>query len=110
MAKSAQTTTIVTPARRLFLNLGHFCDHLFLPIFPVVVLALEREWQRPFEELIWPLTVGLIGFAGATIPAGWLGDRWSRDGMLAIFFLGIGASSILTGMMDEPLGLAGCWG
>ena len=106
MAVSSHTTDTVTPARRLFLNAGHFCDHLFLPIYPVAVLALEREWQQPFEELIWPMTVGLIGFAGATIPAGWLGDRWSRDGMLAIFFLGIGASSILTGFMDGTLGLA----
>lgn len=106
MALSSHTTTTVTPARRLFLNIGHFCDHLFLPIFPIVVLALERQWGQPFETLIWPLTVGLIGFAGATIPAGWLGDRWSRDGMLAIFFLGIGASSVLTGFMDSPVGLA----
>ena len=106
MRISAHTTTQVTPSRRLFLNLGHFCDHLFLPIYPVVVLALERSWQRPFEDLIWPLTVGLIAFAGATIPAGWLGDRWSRDGMLAIFFLGIGGASIGTGCMDGPWGIA----
>lgn len=106
MAFTSRSTTTVTPARRLFLNIGHFCDHLFLPIFPVVVLALEAEWGRPFETLIWPLTVGMIGFAGGTIPAGWLGDRWSRDGMLTIFFLGIGASSVLTGFMDGPIGLA----
>lgn len=106
MTFASRTTTIVTPARRLFLNIGHFCDHLFLPIFPVVVLALEKQWGQPFETLIWPLTVGLIGFAGATIPAGWLGDRWSRDGMLAIFFLGIGGSAVLTGFMNGPIGLA----
>src|SRR3546814_20308334 len=39
--------------------------------------------------------------AGA-LPSGWLGDRWSRNGMIAIFFIGIGAASIVTGFASTP--------
>ena len=38
----------------------------------------------------------------AALPAGWLGDRWSQVGMIVIFFLGIGAGAIVTGLADGP--------
>jgi len=40
------------------------------------------------------------------ILAGWIADRWSREGMMVIFFIGIGASSILVGMADNPYQIA----
>ena len=49
---------------------------------------------------------GFIAFAAGTLPAGWLGDRWSRPAMLAIFFVGIGAAAILTGFARTPFELA----
>ena len=41
-----------TSERRLalYLNLGHTLDHLFMLIFPTVVLALGREWNRPYSR------------------------------------------------------------
>src|SRR5204862_5943432 len=35
-----------------FINLGHFVDHLAMLVFPTVVLALAREWLRPYSELL----------------------------------------------------------
>ena len=80
-----------------FINLGHLVDHLAMLVFPTVVLALSREWQRPYSELL-PLSVGgFIAFGAFAIPAGWLADHWSRYKMLVVFYLGIGASLFVTG-------------
>lgn len=60
---------------RLFLNLGHTLDHLFMLIFPTVVLAISVELDRPYAELL-PLALGgFIAFGACSIPAGWLADR-----------------------------------
>jgi len=92
--------------RFLFLNFGHGADHLFMLLFPTVVLALESEWNRPYSELL-PLSVGgFIAFGAGAVPAGWLGDRWSRKHMLTIFFIGIGAASVVTGFAQGPISLA----
>jgi MFS family permease len=89
----------MTASRRmsLFLNLGHTLDHLLMLIFPTVVLAMSAELGRGYADLL-PLALGgFIAFGAFSIPAGWLADRWSRAGMMAVFFFGIGAAAILTG-------------
>lgn len=92
--------------RFFFLNLGHAYDHLFMLLFPTVVLALEVAWGRPYSELL-PLAVGgFIAFGAGAVPAGWLGDRWSRKHMMTLFFVGIGLSSVATGLASGPVGLA----
>jgi MFS family permease len=80
-----------------FINLGHLLDHVVMLVFPTVVLALSRDWNRAYSELL-PLSVGgFIAFGVFAIPAGWLADRWSRYKMLALFFFGIGLALFLTG-------------
>ena len=74
----------------LFLNLGHALDHLLMLIFPTVVLAMGAELGRGYADLL-PLSLGgFIAFGAFSIPAGWLADRWSRRGMMVVFFFGIG--------------------
>jgi MFS family permease len=80
-----------------FINVGHFVDHLAMLIFPVVVVALAREWQQSYAELL-PLALGgFIAFGAFALPAGWLADHWSRYKMMAVFFFGIGGAMLLTG-------------
>jgi MFS family permease len=93
-------------ARLLFLNVGHSVDHLCMLLFPTVVLALEHSWQLSYEELIWVSTVGFVTFAGGAVPAGWLGDRWNREGMMLVFFLGIGSACFLTGFAQNTWQIA----
>ena len=93
-------------SRILFINVGHGLDHLFLLLYPTVVLTLEGVFGRSYGELLSLAVPGFIAFAAGTLPAGWLGDRWSRPGMLAIFFVGIGAAAILTGFARTPFELA----
>ena len=91
----------------LFLNVGHFLDHFFMLIFATVAaLRLANEWGMSYAALVPYATPGFIAFGVAAIPAGWLADKWSREGMIVIFFLGIGASSILTALAGSPLEIA----
>jgi len=90
----------------LYLNVAHTLDHLLLLIFPTVVLAIAAEWNRPYSELLPLATGAFFAFGAGSLPAGWLADHWSRSGMIAVFFFGIGASAVLTGFADGPVTLA----
>jgi MFS family permease len=88
----------------LFLNIGHFLDHLFTLIFATVAaLALTREWGLSYAELVPYATPGFVAFGLFSLPAGWLSDRWSRYGMMSVFFVGIGIASIFTAFATTPL-------
>lgn len=87
-----------------FLNVGHFLDHFFMLIFATVAaLTLTREWGLSYAELIPYATPGFVAFGLCALPAGWLADKWSKRGMMAVFFVGIGACSILTALAETPL-------
>ncbi|MCG8547903.1 MAG: MFS transporter [Alphaproteobacteria bacterium] len=87
-----------------FLNIGHFLDHLFILIFATVAaLRLATEWNMTYSELIPYATPGFVAFGVCAVPAGWLADKWSREGMMTIFFIGIGAASMLTALAETPL-------
>ena len=90
----------------LYLNLGHTFAHLFMLIFPTAVLALEGSWGLGYAELLPLGFAGYLLFGLGALPAGWLGDRWNSGWMMAAFFVGTGASSILTGLATGPLARA----
>ena len=75
-------------------------------LYPTVVLALESEFHMSYGELLVLMTAGNVLFGVAALPAGWLGDRWNTVGMMIIYFIGLGASGILTGLMSSTFGLA----
>ena len=88
----------------LFLNVGHFFDHLIILIFSAVAaLALAREWGMGYAQLIPYATPGFVAFGLFAVPAGWLADKWSREGMMLVFFIGIGTAAVLTALADTPL-------
>jgi len=91
----------------LYLNLGHFLDHLFMLVFAsVAALRLTGEWGMSYAALIPYATPGFIAFGVCAVLAGWIADKWSREGMIVIFFIGIGISSILAGLANTPLQIA----
>ena len=91
----------------LYLNLGHFLDHLFMLVFAsVAALRLNSEWEMSYAELIPYATPGFVAFGIFALLAGWVADKWSREGMIVIFFIGIGASSLIAGMANSPLQIA----
>lgn len=94
-----------TKPHALLLNLAHLIDHFFLLIFPTAVLAISREWDMSFAALL-PLSIPMMAIFGlGALPAGWLADHWSRRGMIAVFFFGIGLSSILAGLAQGPMSM-----
>ncbi|MBW2205332.1 MAG: MFS transporter, partial [Deltaproteobacteria bacterium] len=47
-------------------------------------------------------TPGFVAFGVCAVPAGWLADKWSRQGMLVVFFIGIGLSAVFTALSGTP--------
>ncbi len=86
-----------------FSFIGHSLMHIHAGLYLTIVLALEDAWAMGYDELIrlWTFGALLIGL-GAPL-AGWLADRWSDRGMMAVFFLLTGGGSILAGLADGPL-------
>ena len=88
----------------LLLNVGHFLDHMFTLIFATVAaLALMREWGMSYADLLKYATPGFFAFGLFAYPAGWIADKWSREGMMVAFFAGIGLAAIATGFARTPL-------
>ena len=85
-----------------FSNTGHTCTHMFTVLYATAVLHLPRVFDLPYGELLSLSSLGLILYGVAALPAGWLGDRWSQVGMMVIFFFGIGAGAIVTGLAGGP--------
>ncbi|MFQ5774643.1 MAG: MFS transporter [Kiloniellaceae bacterium] len=89
----------------VFSCLGHAYMHLFTAFYFVIVLALEEAWTLPYHELIKLWTLGSLLVGLGALPAGWLGDRWSASGMMVVFFVGLGVSGILCGLVDGAVAL-----
>lgn len=101
----------VSPSARLplaFSCVGHTYAHLFAPIFFVVALLLEAEFGLTHGEVISLIVAGNVMFGLAAPMAGWLGDKWSASGMLTVYFIGVGAGMIFTGLAQTPFQLAVC--
>jgi len=105
MMKNSETAAIG------FASAGHTLCHLLVLLFPTVLLALEVEMELSYKELAALAVPAAFLFGAGALPAGWLGDRWSKTNLLEIFFYGTGASTIITGFAHTPLmlgiGLAG---
>ncbi|MDH3597455.1 MAG: MFS transporter [Rhodospirillales bacterium] len=86
----------------VFSCLGHAYMHVFTAFYFVIVLALEMDWGLPYHELIELWTLGALLVGLGALPAGWLADRWSASGMMVVFFLGLGLSGIVCGLLDTP--------
>ena len=89
-----------------FLNLGHGVDHLMMLIYPTVILAMSADMVGSYGAALTLALGGFIAFGACSIPAGWLGDHWSRHGMMVVFFVGIGAAAILTVLARNPFEIA----
>ena len=89
-----------------FANVGHTLTHLMMLLYPTVVLTLEKQLTLSYGELMWLSVPGLVLYGLAALPAGWLGDRWSAEHMMVLFFVGSGVAGIATGLAQGPLGIA----
>ncbi len=86
-----------------FASLAHSLSHMFVLFYATVVLVLERQWGLSYAELMALSVPGAVLYGFCALPAGWLADKWSGSAMLAIFFVGSGAASVLTGFASGPV-------
>ncbi len=85
---------------------GHFFNHLFEPVFFVVVLVLPEVFGISYETALTLIVGGKILLGVLAPPAGWLGDRWSATGMMAVYFLGMGSAGLWVGLSRGPWEMA----
>jgi FSR family fosmidomycin resistance protein-like MFS transporter len=90
----------------VFSSVGHFFAHLLMLLYPTVVLMLEGRWGMSYGDLLSLSLGGFVLFGLGALPAGWLGDRWSAERMMVVFFVGTGGAAIATGFADTPLAVA----
>ena len=88
-----------------FVNAAHFIDHYSMLIFAAAVIVMGPALGMSYSELLPYATPGFIAFGAGSLLTGWLGDRWSRRHMMAVFFAGIGASMIAVGLVQTKLEL-----
>ena len=103
------SSPLVKPSRHLaqyFSNVGHLLSHLLMLLYPTVVHTLERQFSLSYGELLSLSVPGAFLYGICALPAGWLGDRWSAEYMMVIFYVGSGFAAILTGLASSPLGIA----
>lgn len=89
----------------IFSCVGHFYIHMMTAFYFVIVLTLVVEWDQPYSELLRLWTIASALLALVAIPAGRLADRWSIRGTMVIFFIGMGISSVVCGMVSTNLAL-----
>jgi MFS family permease len=77
-----------------FMNWAHGLDHYVILIYPTVVIELEAVYGLTYSALIALGTASFVAFGLFSLPAGWLGDRWSRRNMMVGFYVGCGVSLV----------------
>ncbi|MBV9516488.1 MAG: MFS transporter [Hyphomicrobiales bacterium] len=91
----------------VFANLGHALDHYIMLIYPTTILALEKAFPEVSYGTLLQLSLGAFVLIGlGSLPSGWLGDKWSRRGMMIIFFFGAGVACLATAVTNSFFTLA----
>ena len=96
------------PIVSLLLNIGHGIDHMFLLIFATAVASIAADFGAANWADLMPYSAGaFVMFGLGALPAGRLGDLWGRRNMMIIFFVGMGVSSMLVALTQNPWQMAG---
>lgn len=85
-----------------FVNAAHFLDHYAMLIFAAAVVVMAPIFGMTYSEFLPYATPGFVAFGAGSLLTGWLGDRWSRRHMVAIYFVGLGAALIAAGFTRTP--------
>ena len=100
--------------RLLYLNFGHFIDHMLILIFAKAAFSAGIDFgfgkDGAYAEMLFYGIPSLVLFGACAPIAAHMADHWNRNGMLTVFFVGIGLASIFTGfaqsLLQIGLGLA----
>ena len=88
-----------------YINIAHFIDHYAMLIFAAAVIVITPTFNMKYGELLPYATPGFIAFGAGSLLTGWLGDKWSRRNMMAIFFIGMGVALMGVAFIETPIQL-----
>lgn len=88
-----------------YMNIAHFIDHYAMLIFAAAVIVIAPTFGMKYGELLPYATPGFIAFGAGALFSGWLGDKWSRRNMMAIFFIGMGLALAGIALVQTPIQL-----
>jgi MFS family permease len=90
----------------VFVNIAHAFDHFILLIYPTAVIAIAAQQGVDYASLINLATGAFVAFGLFSLPMGWIADHLGRRSMLAVFFLGYGASCAGLAVVETPSAFA----
>ena len=85
-AWTAEVPSLSSRLTLVFASAAHVFAHMFMLFYATVVLTMGPAFDLSYADLQWLSVPGFVLFGAAALPAGWLGDRWSTVGMMAVFF------------------------
>jgi MFS family permease len=88
-----------------YINIAHLIDHYAMLIFAAAVIVIAPIFHMSYSDLLPYATPGFIAFGAGSLFSGWLGDKWSRRNMMAIFFIGMGFALIGVAFVETPMQL-----
>lgn len=86
---------------------GHALTHVYLLVYPAVLLQVGNEFSASNAELGAVYTVGFF-FGLMALPAGWLVSRVGAAYTISAGFAGAALASAAVGLTTSLAGLAGC--
>jgi MFS family permease len=89
-----------------FSNVSHGLVHMFMLLYPTVVLGLEAQFGLSYGELLSLSLGGFILFGLGALPAGWLADRWSESGTFTVMLVGMGFAGVYTSTAESTTEIA----
>lgn len=104
MSAAAESSPKINSPRAViaYVNVAHFIDHYAMLIFAAAIIVMAPAMHMAYADLLPYATPGFIAFGAGSLVTGWLGDRWSRRHMMAIYFIGIGLAMISVGFVQTP--------
>ena len=85
----------------ILINIGHALVHLLMLLFPVVAALAATSFEENYGTLIMLTTGSWVAFGLGSLPAGWLADRWGRNLLMSVFFVGSGLSCLLVALSQS---------
>ena len=93
-----------------FTSFGHFFTHLYMLVFPVLLLPITRALDMPLEQILPKSFLMYLLYGLLAIPWGFLSDRYNPRIIMGFGIILSGAGFLLSGALKNsaflPLSLA----
>ena len=101
--------TIINRTEKTILSFactGHALTHMYMLILPPLLIQLRDQFGLSLTQLGSLMTISYFLYGVIALPGGFLADKWSYKGVLAIFFIGTPAAACIVGSARSVLGLS----